>query len=344
MAILSAIHDLRIRQSSKYQQSSKGYIASIDIKTSEKTTIPVSSRASLVYICNMNNDLSSGPSEYSALELLLWYKHAGVDLALADEPIDQFSAFKQQAATAKTAVLEKGAGLKETRGYNPGKTPATASRSANPAPAQTATAAMPDENTVNSARQIARSATTLNELREALVAFKGCNLHLSAKNMVFGDGNPHADIMLIGEAPGRDEDIHGLPFVGPSGRLLDLMLAAIKLDRDNTYLTNIIPWRPPGNRTPTAQEIEICRPFIERHIELVNPKLMILLGGAAAKILLNSTEGIVKLRGRWKTVEMSDRQIDVMTIFHPVNLLDHPAQKKKAWRDLLMVRQKLLEL
>jgi uracil-DNA glycosylase family 4 len=342
--VLSAILVLRIRQSIKCQKCIKGYIASFDIKTSEKTTTKVSSRTTLVYVCRIMNDLPSSPSQYSTLELLRWYKHAGIDLALGDEPVDQFASFKEQAMSRKSTALEKVRGSNEAGSQNINKMAAVASRSANPPPTQMSGAAMPDENAVNSARQKAKAAGSLNELREVLADFKGCNLHLSAKNMVFADGNPEADIMLIGEAPGRDEDIHGLPFVGRSGRLLDSMLAAIKLDRENTYLTNIIPWRPPGNRTPTVQEIEICRPFVERHIELVNPKMIILLGGATAKILLNSTQGIVKLRGRWKTYEMADRQIDAITMFHPANLLDHPAQKKMAWQDLLKIKQKLLEL
>ncbi|WP_245474460.1 uracil-DNA glycosylase, partial [Mesorhizobium sp. M2A.F.Ca.ET.042.01.1.1] len=146
-----------------------------------------------------------------------------------------------------------------------------------------AAAAVPDEGQVLLARQLAARATTLDELRQHMAAFDGCNLKFTAKNLVFADGNPNADLMLVGEAPGRDEDLEGLPFVGRSGRLLDRMLAAIGLDRNSAYIANVIPWRPPGNRTPTPHETEICRPFIERQIELVNPKVLVNLGGPSAK-------------------------------------------------------------
>ncbi|MCP4183773.1 MAG: uracil-DNA glycosylase [Hyphomicrobiales bacterium] len=295
------------------------------------------------------NDPPTDLHSYSYLELLMWYKDAGVDLAMGDEPVDQFAlsrelALSRKNASAKNTIAELVSGPSETVTQNSGRGGEFDPRSLNHVQNRTSSAAMPDENAVNEARQRARAAGSVDELREAMAGFKGCNLHLSAKNMVFADGDPAADIMLIGEAPGRDDDIHGLPFVGRAGQLLDSMLAAIKLERENIYLTNIIPWRPPGNRTPTVPEIEICRPFIERHIELICPKMIIILGGAAAKILLNSTQGIVKLRGRWKTCEMADRRIDAITIFHPANLLDHPAQKKMAWQDLLKIRQKLLDL
>ena len=159
---------------------------------------------------------------------------------------------------------------------------------------------MPDEGQIALARQRAATAATLDELRQQMAEFDGCNLKFTAKNLVFADGNPEADVMLVGEAPGRDEDLEGLPFVGRSGQLLDRMLAAIGLDRQSVYIANVIPWRPPGNRTPTPQETEICRPFIERQIELANPKVLVTLGGPSAKLLLNTTEGVLRLRGNWK--------------------------------------------
>ena len=140
----------------------------------------------------------------------------------------------------------------------------------------------------------AERAATLDELRQSMARFDGCNLKFTAKNLVFADGNPEAALMLVGEAPGRDEDIEGLPFVGRSGQLLDRILAAIGLDRSSAYIANVIPWRPPGNRTPTPQETEICRPFIERQIELANPKVLVTLGGPSAKVLLNTTEGVLQ--------------------------------------------------
>ncbi|TIU97953.1 MAG: uracil-DNA glycosylase, partial [Mesorhizobium sp.] len=156
---------------------------------------------------------------------------------------------------------------------------------------------------------------------------------------------PNADLMLVGEAPGRDEDLEGLPFVGRSGRLLDSMLAAIGLDRTSAYIANVIPWRPPGNRTPTLHETEICRPFIERQIELVNPKVLVNLGGPSAKTLLNTTEGILRLRGNWRVhTTQSGIAIPAMPTLHPAYLLRTPAHKKLAWRDFLEVKAKLRAL
>jgi DNA polymerase len=202
--------------------------------------------------------------------------------------------------------------------------------------------AVPDQAQAALARELARAAATLDELRDAMASFEGCNLRFTAKNLVFADGNPQADLMLVGEAPGRDEDIQGLPFVGRSGQLLDRMLAAIGLDRNSAYIANVIPWRPPGNRTPTPHETEICRPFIERQIELVNPKVLVNLGGPSAKTLLNTTEGILRLRGNWRVhTTASGTAIPAMPTLHPAYLLRTPAHKRLAWRDLLEVKMKL---
>ena len=182
---------------------------------------------------------------------------------------------------------------------------------------------MPDETQIALARQRAAEARTLDELRQQLADFDGCNLKMTAKNLVFADGNPEADLMLVGEAPGRDEDLEGLPFVGRSGQLLDRILAAIGLDRQSAYIANVIPWRPPGNRTPTPQETEICRPFIERQIELANPKVLVTLGGPSAKLLLNTSEGILRLRGKW-SVHTTARTSIRMPTLHPAYLLRTP--------------------
>ena len=204
---------------------------------------------------------------------------------------------------------------------------------------------MPDEAQIALARQRAAKAETLDDLRRQMAEFEGCNLKFTAKNLVFADGNPDADVMLVGEAPGRDEDLEGLPFVGRSGQLLDRILAAIGLDRQSVYIANVIPWRPPGNRTPTPQETEICRPFIERQIELANPKILVTLGGPSAKLLLNTTEGILRLRGSWKVHRTaSQTAIPTMPTLHPAYLLRNPAHKKLAWRDFLEVKAKLKEL
>lgn len=205
-----------------------------------------------------------------------------------------------------------------------------------------AAAAVPDEGQVLLARELAAKSQTLDELRLHMAAFEGCNLRYTAKNLVFADGNPDGDIMLVGEAPGRDEDIEGLPFVGRSGQLLDRMLAAIGIDRSAAYIANVIPWRPPGNRTPTPQETEICRPFIERQIELANPKVLVTLGGPSAKVLLKTTEGILRLRGNWRVhVTPGGISIPTMPTLHPAYLLRTPAHKKLAWRDFLEIKTKL---
>ena len=175
-----------------------------------------------------------------------------------------------------------------------------------------------------------------------MASFEGCSLKLTATNMVFADGNPQAKIMVVGEAPGADEDKQGLPFVGLSGQLLDRMLATIGLSRkENLYISNIVPWRPPGNRQPTTQEIALCQPFIERHIELINPKILILVGGISAKTILRSSEGIMKLRGQWHTFQTAQLRDPIKTIatFHPAFLLRSPGQKAQVWADLLLVKK-----
>jgi len=271
----------------------------------------------------------------SLRELLAFYAEAGVDDALTDEPVDRFLQTEQRPAAP-------------VRQAEQAQSSATASRQPErmQQPAMPmAPIAVPDEAQVALARQRAATAASLDELRRHMAEFEGCNLKFTAKNLVFGDGNPEADIMLVGEAPGRDEDLEGLPFVGRSGQLLDRMLAAIGLDRQSAYIANVIPWRPPGNRTPTPQETEICRPFIERQIELASPKILVTLGGPSAKTLLRTTEGVMRLRGNWKThVTPSGVTIPAMPTLHPAYLLRNPAHKKFAWRDFLEVKAKLRSL
>jgi len=188
---------------------------------------------------------------------------------------------------------------------------------------------------------VAKSAKTLDELRAILDKFEGCALKSTAGQLVFADGNPEARVMLVGEAPGRDEDIEGLPFVGRSGKLLDRMLAAIGLDRTSVYIANIVPWRPPGNRTPTPQESQICLPFILRQIELADPDILVCLGGPSAQTLLGIKDGITKTRGRWFAFETGKREIRAMPTFHPAFLLRSPLQKRFAWRDFLAIKKAL---
>ena len=290
-------------------------------------------------------------------ELLAFYASAGVDEALEDTPINRFAEIKPKQPERAPAPTAAGSESRPQErpaaqpGFDSGRAterplplPGLDASKVPDAPARTtpAAAAVPDEAQALLARKMAASASTLEELRRHMAAFDGCNLKFTAKNLVFADGNPNADLMLVGEAPGRDEDLEGLPFVGRSGRLLDRMLAAIGRDRTSAYIANVIPWRPPGNRTPTPHETEICRPFIERQIELVNPKVLVNLGGPSAKTLLNTTEGILRLRGNWRAhTTASGTAIPAMPTLHPAYLLRTPAHKKLAWRDFLEVKAKL---
>jgi DNA polymerase len=191
------------------------------------------------------------------------------------------------------------------------------------------------------ARQAAKSAASLEELRAILDRFEGCALRTTATQLVFADGNPRARVMFVGEAPGRDEDLAGLPFVGRSGQLLDRMMAAIGLDRGSVYIANVVPWRPPGNRTPTPQESAICLPFTLRQIELADPDVLVCLGGPSAQTLLNISDGILKARGRWFTYQTGTREIRAIATLHPAYLLRQPLQKRLAWRDFLAIKKAL---
>lgn len=192
-----------------------------------------------------------------------------------------------------------------------------------------------------SAAELAAQCHDLNALKAGIESFDQCALRATATHTVFADGNPEAALMIIGEAPGREEDRQGKPFVGESGRLLDRMLAAIGRDRSNTYITNVLPWRPPGNRKPTPAEITICLPFLKRHIELICPQVLLLTGGVAASALLERSEGITRLRGRWFEYIAAGNHIPTMASFHPAFLLRQPEQKRRVWEDLLKIQEKL---
>ena len=196
---------------------------------------------------------------------------------------------------------------------------------------------------VTAAVHLTRDANSVEELRRALEAFDGCTLKKTATNLVFTDGNPEAPILFVGEGPGAEEDRLGLPFVGPSGKLLDKMLASIGLDRTGVLISNTVFWRPPGNRTPTPQETAVCMPFVERLIELVDPRILVAVGGPAAKSLLAQTAGVGRLRGRWFTFSTPRlvRPIEATALFHPAYLLRSPGQKRDTWRDLLDIKRKL---
>jgi DNA polymerase len=262
--------------------------------------------------------------ESSVRQVLDFYIEAGVDAFVGEEPVDRFAA-AEETAPARIA---------------PAPTVADVVR---PAPALQPAPPQATDEAVMAARQAAKSAATLDEFKAILAKFEGCALKGSATQLVFADGNPNAKLMLVGEAPGRDEDIEGLPFVGRSGKLLNLMLAAIGFDRGKVYIANTVPWRPPGNRTPTPQETQICLPFVLRQIELVDPNILVCLGGPSAQTLLGIKEGITKTRGRWFTFNSGRREIRAMPTFHPAFLLRSPLQKRFAWRDFLAVKKAMSE-
>ena len=262
-----------------------------------------------------------------ALELLRWYRAMGVDEAVANTPQDWSLHNGVEAEPVPRAAV-----------------PAAAPpRAADPPPQPIARVApyAPADPSSMAARDMARAAPDLGALEAALATFDGCPLKKTAKNLCFARGNRQARLMLIGEAPGRDEDLEGAPFVGRAGLLLDKMLAAIGLGRDEAYITNVVYWRPPGNRTPTPQEVQACHPFLQRQIELVAPEILVLLGGAAAKQVLGIDQGIMKLRGKWKDYEAGGRAIRTLATLHPAFLLRNPAAKRMAWRDLLTVKAAL---
>lgn len=257
-------------------------------------------------------------------QLLAFYLEAGVDCALMDEPANR--------------LLDDDMGLLPPAEAAPKRPPLAGMPVATPRPVPppTRTEVAPDV-AVAAARDAARSAPTLEALRGLLETFDGCALKATATRLVFSDGNPQARIMFVGEAPGRDEDIEGLPFVGRSGKLLDLMMKAIGLDRTSAYIANVIPWRPPGNRTPTPQETQICLPFIQRQIELVNPDILVTLGNPSTQTLLQTRDGIMKSRGRWADYDTGTRKIRAIATFHPAYLLRSPGYKRMAWVDMRSV-------
>jgi len=250
--------------------------------------------------------------------LITWYEAMGADEAIGDSPVDRFAA-PATSAKSRAEFPPSRSGSHAT----PAKSRVSAESAAIPASLE--------------------AAGTLAELEALLAQFEGCALKRTAKSLCFARGSASARIMLIGEAPGRDEDIQGKPFVGRAGRLLDHMLEAIGLAEEHVYITNTIYWRPPGNRTPTPQEIEACAPFLARQIELLSPDVMVLLGGAAAKSILGVTEGIMRLRGKWKLYRSGDRDIPTLATLHPAYLLRTPEAKRYAWRDLLTLKARLEE-
>ena len=253
--------------------------------------------------------------EKAARALLDWYRAMGVDEAIGEEPVDCFAAAAER---------------------KPAPRPAPELRRVAAAPR-----AAPRAASASMSRGIGAEVSSLPELRDLVAGFDGCSLRRTAKNLCFARGSEQARIMMIGEAPGRDEDLQGKPFVGRAGQLLDRMLAAIGLSEEHVYITNTVYWRPPGNRTPTPEEIEACAPFLARQIELLSPSVLVLLGGAAAKTILGTSEGIMRLRGKWLSYACAGRDLPTLATLHPAYLLRNPEQKRLAWRDLLSLRAAL---
>jgi uracil-DNA glycosylase family 4 len=261
-------------------------------------------------------------------QLLAFYLEAGVDCALTDEPVNRLTDPDTAPAPPKA----------EPREAAP---PRTFMQTTPAVPAARGETAVAPEVAIHSAREAARTAPTLEALRALLETFDGCALKNTATRLVFSDGNPQARVMFVGEAPGREEDIEGLPFVGRSGQLLNRMIASIGLDRTKAYIANVIPWRPPGNRTPTPQETQICLPFIQRQIELVNPDVLVTLGNPSTQTLLSTREGIMKTRGKWFDYDTGTRTIRALATFHPAYLLRSPSYKRMAWQDLRSIAKAL---
>ncbi|MCH8861168.1 MAG: uracil-DNA glycosylase [Proteobacteria bacterium] len=263
-----------------------------------------------------------------ALDQLEWQIAAGADEAIGEVAVNRFETAPAarpaqpaldtpKPATIAVAATSSGAGAKVS-------------------------APLSERGGALLASERAATAGTLAELRATMESFEECGLKRTAMNIVFCDGNPDSNLMLIGEAPGADEDRQGKAFVGASGKLLDRMMAALEMTRETDYyISNILPWRPPGNRKPTPVEQAMCLPFIRRHIELVAPKVIVLLGGVAASALLDTTQGITRLRGKWHEIEAGGRKIPAMPTFHPAYLLRQPRSKREAWRDLLEIKARL---
>lgn len=276
---------------------------------------------------------TDGPCERDGLLALLdFHVAAGVDAALDETPRDRFAEREpsRPSAPRPTPPERREPERRDMR-----------------SPAEPRTAALPGlavqatDTVAADARSRAAGARSLEELRLLLDAFDGCALKGSARRLVFADGAPGSRVMLLGEAPGAEEDRTGLPFVGRAGQLLDRMLAAIDLDRTSVYIANIVPWRPPGNRTPTPQEVAACLPFTLRQIELAAPQVLVTLGAPSTQVILGAKEGITRLRGRWHDRVVGGRPLRVLPMLHPAYLLRQPLHKRFAWRDLLLLKREL---
>ena len=277
-----------------------------------------------------------------SLSALVWLVEAGADEAVGEAPVNRFVQPKPHPQASSHPPLEGGS--KNPKDFS-GRGKAMLDPSPKSAP-QISTLPQGEggnlgDDPIGHAIALARAATSLGELKAALESFAGPGLRRGATNLVFADGNPASRILFIGEAPGREEDRQGLPFVGRAGKLLDKMLAAIGLDRGSAYITNVLNWRPPENREPSPEEAAMALPFLRRHIELVDPVVMILLGGTAVRHVVGQSDGILKTRGRWLDYNVLGRMVPAMPTLHPAYLLRQPAHKRLAWRDLQAVGQKI---
>ena len=280
------------------------------------------------------------PAAKHVRDLIAFYLDAGVDSAVGEEPVNYFA--DRPEPTASPPATKPAQPLSRDAPSSPTTPPkGTGNGTADVARAPTPAPVVSPDAAVMAAREAARNAQNLDELRALLDSFEGCMLRATATQLVFASGTPGARVMFVGEAPGRDEDIAGEPFVGRSGKLLDLMLQAIGLDRTKAYIANVVPWRPPGNRTPTPHETAICLPFIRRQIELANPDILVCLGQPSTQTLLGTREGITRTRGRWFKFDTGTREIRAMPTFHPAFLLRSPLQKRFVWRDLLALKRAL---
>jgi DNA polymerase len=269
--------------------------------------------------------MSANPplNDAEMLAALDWYLKVGVDIAVGDEPVDRFALSRVPPRPLRAEPI-----------------PAVAA-SAAPAPPATPTVI---ESDPAEARALAAGAATLDELKSVLSAYDGCGLKARATQLVFADGNPEAEIMLVGEGPGGEEDRIGKPFVGRAGQLLDRMLASIGLDRTRVYIANTVPWRPPGNRNPTPEEIAVCLPFLIRQVELVAPRLLVTLGNVPTQTLFDTSIGITRTRGQWRDLTVGSHGLKAIATLHPAYLLRQPLQKHQAWRDMLAVKAMMGEL
>ena len=266
--------------------------------------------------------ISDMKQQEDIINLLKWYMQVGVTETCGEN----------------AGLINKAPAAVPSAGVSANQTPIEQPRPIISSLAQTTTTAC------KNARELCEKAQTLEELKQIVESFDGCALKFNAKSTVFGAGNLNAEVMIIGEAPGADEDRLGLPFVGRSGHLLDKMLLAVGLKRQDVYITNVLPWRPPGNRTPTDSEVAVCLPFLKRQIDFIKPKVILLLGGSAANALLDNNDSISRLRGHWLEYVMSDKTpVAALASFHPAYLLRNSAQKAKSWSDFLRLLKKLKE-